>query len=68
MNEPKFRWTCLAPVGQPYWQGTEVFESDECGAEFETEEADFVTCPECGSELHCDYDTPERVEDSPKPQ
>jgi hypothetical protein len=57
----RLRWVCLAPVGPPRWQSTEVYESDECGQEFTTGDEATVVCPKCTAELTKEYDYPEEV-------
>ena len=55
----KVEWCCKHAVGAPYWQGTEIFESDECGHTFETMEERqdvidgriYANCPRCQGEL-----------------
>lgn len=57
----KLRWLCMRFVGSPRWQNTEVYEPDECGTEFVTDEQDFVTCPGCKEELSVEDDCPEEI-------
>lgn len=66
----KVRWTCANAVSAPYWQTVDIYESDECGHEFETEEdrEEFkeglcsAACPRCQQELSQKIDNPEIVE------
>jgi hypothetical protein len=60
LDDPvEVKWYCGLAVGPPYWQGTEIYESDECSAEgvMYVEREDFeegsfgLTCPVCGQEL-----------------
>jgi len=65
----KLRWLCTNFVGQPYWQTVDIYECDECGCEFETEEdAEEVKeklctaiCPRCGAQQDMRYDDPEVI-------
>lgn len=65
----KVSWYCGRYYGPPVWHGTETFEPEECGTEFETEvdEDDWDTesaeavCPKCGSVLEQADDLPELV-------
>ena len=73
----KLHWHCGYYVGAPKWHGTERYEPDECGNEFDTivpkdewDEAKdneggklwiTATCPACGSVLDAEYDEPNVV-------
>ena len=67
----KIRWHCGYYVGPMKWQGTEVYEPDECGTEFDTEvsEEEWIygdataICPRCGAELYQDDDEPWIIEE-----
>jgi hypothetical protein len=65
-------WYCGHYVGAPKWKrGSDwVYEPDECGEEFETEEALWewyfdecvmTECPHCHGELSQNYDHPQLV-------
>lgn len=59
-------WYCGYFYGSPKWHGTEIYEPDECGAEFSTEvemddwenECASATCPRCGAVLYQSDDCP----------
>lgn len=61
------KWRCACAVGAPYWQTIDIYECDECGHEFETEEnrEDYLaglcstSCPKCTQELSQRTDDPE---------
>jgi len=63
------RWKCQCAYGAPYWQTLDIFESDECGAEIETEEHPdevdqqlcSVECSRCHNILNQHDDSPEIV-------
>ncbi len=65
----KLAWTCGLAVGATYWQTVDIYESDECGCEFETEhEIEEVEeriasaiCPKCGGELNMRDDAPDII-------
>ena len=57
----RLRWVCLLFAGPPKWQHTEVYEPDECGYEFETEDCETTTCPQCGGDLSKADDSPEEI-------
>lgn len=63
LDDPvKVEWSCGLAIGQPYWQNTEIYESDECpGAgtyyvEWEDwEEGCYhINCDACGQYLEDD--------------
>jgi len=70
LDDPvQVKWYCGLAVGPPYWQGTEIYESDECDGSgvFYVEREDFdegafgMTCDACGQELEeHDHYEPER--------
>lgn len=65
----RLSWLCCHFVGSAYWQNTEIYEPDECGMEFETEDmwenwkakCCNAICPSCGAELTQLHDGPELV-------
>lgn len=66
MNEVVLRWYCGHYVGPCRWHGTDAYEPDECGTEFDTREDPeevenedaSATCPKCGAELNMRDDEP----------
>ncbi len=69
-NTVKIRWNCFLFFGAPKWHGTDIYEPDECGNEFDTvedraewdEKTCTAVCPKCGGQLTQRDDHPELVE------
>jgi len=49
----RVEWSCGLAIGQPYWQNTEIYESDECPGEGTA----YVERDELaeGAMFHCDH-------------